>query len=255
MNDKKIHEPTSMTRAAKREQRGGSVFRALVDNKPLGVMALLGVALLTVGIGIGGYVSWMMFGTDVVAAKKQTQSVHDLQEQWKKSPAPATPTIPGDGSGEREVSPGSQGTPFAIMRMPGLGKKWIQPVVQGADVEQLRSGVGHVAGSAMPGQVGNVAIAGHRVTYGKPFYEIDRLGKGDVINIETATANYVYTITGTEIVKPTDVRVFLPVPNKPKATPSKAYLTLSSCHPRWDNKQRYIVYAELISATGKTGSS
>ena len=59
--------------------------------------------------------------------------------------------------------------------MPRFGADYARPVVEGAARPVLAHGVGHYAGTAEPGEVGNFAVAGHRTTYGKPFNEIDTL--------------------------------------------------------------------------------
>jgi LPXTG-site transpeptidase (sortase) family protein len=105
----------------------------------------------------------------------------------------------------------------------------------------------------MPGERGNVAIAGHRVGRGSPFLDLDELAAGDPLVVETREAWYVYRvldggtgIPGREIVRPADVEVISPVPGGPAdAAPEGAYLTLTTCHPEYSTRQRLVVHAVL----------
>ena len=84
---------------------------------------------------------------------------------------------------------------MAKIEIPRIGVDWI--VVEGVDVADLRKGPGHYPGTALPGVRGNVAIAGHRTTYGAPFQDINELDPGDEIILTTVTGRYVYRVTGT----------------------------------------------------------
>ena len=99
----------------------------------------------------------------------------------------------------------------------------------------------------MPGEVGNFAMAGHRTTYGKPFNRIDQLKAEDVVLVETKTTWFVYRVTGHQIVEPSRTSVLLPVPDEPDAEPTVAVLTMTSCHPEFSARQRYVVRAELAA--------
>jgi sortase A len=93
--------------------------------------------------------------------------------------------------------------------------------------------------------VGNFAIAGHRVTYGRPFNQIAELRPGDPIVIETKDTWYVYRMRSDLIVTPDRVDVVAPVPEQPDAEPSERLLTLTACHPMYSARERYVVHAEF----------
>ena len=93
--------------------------------------------------------------------------------------------------------------------------------------------------------MGNVALAGHRVTYGKPFNQIAELVTGDAVVLETEEAWFTYRVTTSEIVSPREVDVIAPVPGDPTAVPTQRMLTLTTCHPMFSARQRYVVYAVL----------
>src|SRR5690606_10957704 len=106
-------------------------------------------------------------------------------------------------------------------------------------------GIGHYEGTAMPGEVGNFAVAGHRVTYGKPFNRVEELQVGDPLVVQTETTWYVYRVTSTQVVTPRDVQVIAPTPNQPDVAPTVASMTLTTCHPMFSARERFIVHAEL----------
>jgi len=93
-------------------------------------------------------------------------------------------------------------------------------VVEGAERHDLERAVGHVPGTALPGQLGNVAIAGHRDTY---FRSLAAIRLGDTISVSTLTGSYRYRVTATSIVSPGDAAVLYPT--------GRDTLTLLSCYP------------------------
>jgi sortase A len=119
-------------------------------------------------------------------------------------------------------------------------------VVEGTTASALRAGAGHYPDSPLPCEVGNVAIAGHRTTYGRPFHNVDLLHPGDTITLETPIGSCVYRVTQEPFpVKPNDTSVVANVQDK-------NMLTLTTCHPKGSAKQRLIVKAEMVSMKQNT---
>jgi len=107
------------------------------------------------------------------------------------------------------------------------------PIVQGDGWEQLKKGVGQHIGSANPGQEGNLVLTAHNDVFGEIFRRLDELKKGDQITVYTNQRAYIYIVTGSEIVMPTEVEVMSPTPQET--------ITLISCYPyRVDNKRIVI---------------
>ena len=119
---------------------------------------------------------------------------------------------------------------------------WNQPapVVQGDGWEQLKKGVGQHIGTANPGEAGNLVVSAHNDIFGELFRDLDRLQPGDEVQVSTATREYLYRVTGLEIVEPTDVSVM-----DPTARPT---ITLISCYPYLVDNQRIVVFAELVES-------
>jgi sortase A len=120
--------------------------------------------------------------------------------------------------------------------IPAIGvQSW--PVVQGDGWEQLKKGVGQHIGSANPGENGNVVLAGHDDVFGEVFRSLDKLQPGDQVILYTMQQQFVYRVTETRIVEPSQVDVMNPT-NSPT-------VTLISCYPYMVDKQRIIVFATL----------
>jgi sortase A len=112
-----------------------------------------------------------------------------------------------------------------------------RPVYEGITLGTLDAGPGHWPGSALPGQIGNVVVAGHRVSHSGPFRNIDQLQPGDEVVLTTADGRFVYVVSGSEVVEPTAIEV---IEQTPAAT-----ATLFACHPPGSTKYRYIVHLVL----------
>lgn len=132
-----------------------------------------------------------------------------------------------------------QGEAFAIIRIPSierLQEGWA--VVEGVSRANLKNGVGHMPSTPLPGQPGNSVLSGHRTTYGAPFHEFDELQPGDIIEVETGLGVHIYEVRETIIVRPTEIWVTGPRDG--------AWLTLTTCHPRFSSRQRLVIFAELV---------
>ncbi|PPK93906.1 sortase A [Kineococcus xinjiangensis] len=217
----------------------------------------LGEALLTLGVLVLLFVAWQLWWTDLTSGRAQQQTVEELQRAWQVSapaqpePAPAgapgTAAAPAPGPSPAADTALPQGRAFAILHVPRFGEDYAVPVVEGTTAEVLKDGVGHYRRTAGPGEVGNFALAGHRVTYGRPFHDIAELREGDPVVVATATDFFTYRVRGHEIVSPSAVEVIAPVPNRPGAEPTERLLTMTACHPINSARQRYIVHAVLES--------
>ncbi len=108
------------------------------------------------------------------------------------------------------------------------------------DWEQLKKGVAQKIGSAGPGQIGNMALAGHNDIYGEVFRNLDKLSPGDEITVSTQRQSYTYVVRDTKVVDPTEVWVLEPT--------NFASVTLISCYPYRVNSKRIVVFADLVQS-------
>jgi sortase A len=204
------------------------------------VVAILGEVLITLGLLLLLFVAWQLWWTDVTANREQATTIASLERGFGHGGAPGTT----DPLATLKKVP--FGEAFAIMRIPRFGADYARPVLEGTSHDTLTKGLGHYDNTAMPGAIGNFAVSGHRTTYGRPFHNIDRLRKGDVIVVETKTSYIVYAVDRHVIVTPDHVEVVAPVPQHPGVPPTQAWLTLTSCHPKFSAAKRYIVFAKLV---------
>lgn len=185
----------------------------------------LAICMALGGIGLVAY----PFATDLWAARLQGGLVQEFT-----SPQAAQQFRTGN------IAPGD---PLTRMEIPKIGVDTM--VVEGTSLAALRAGAGHFPSTPLPGEAGNVAIAGHRTTYGKPFNRLDELDVGDRVILTTPVGRHVYEILAApSVVLPTDWDMVV------EDYPSKgSFLTLTTCHPEGSATHRLIVRAELISST------
>jgi sortase A len=212
----------------------------------------LGQTLITAGVVILLFVGYELWFTGLYTRQQQTRIDHQLQQQWT-----------GGGPDISTLRPDTipLGSGIAVLYIPRFGRHYHFVVVEGTGYSDLQKGPGHYPGTALPGQVGNFAVAGHRTTYLHPFNKIAELRNHDVIVLETRTMWFTYTIEnvpGThipwrEIVAPTAVQVAYPVPDQPDPNkpPTLKLLTFTSCHPEYSARERYVIHALLTDATRK----
>jgi sortase A len=214
-------------------------------------LVAFGEILITVGVILLLFVGHQLWWTNVSAARAAEQVATQVQQTW------ATATPRKSSSGPRPATPAAEqpavGEPFGLMYIPRLKDKvWGLPLVQGVGPDQLSQGIGHYVGTAMPGEIGNFATAGHRATHGEPLRDIDQIQKGDLVIVETQSDWYTYELDSTKIVNPSDVWVIDPVPGEPQATPTEALLTLTTCNPRWASTTRWIWWGHLTETLPKS---
>ncbi|MEX2552060.1 MAG: class E sortase [Actinomycetota bacterium] len=190
--------------------------------QPAGARALLAIGRVFVGVGtfVLLFVAYQLLGTNLVTNNEQKALAAELQTQWMSNVVEDTPDL-GDGVG--------------LIKIPKIGVDRV--VVEGVGVSDLKKGPGHYPGTAMPGQIGNTVISGHRTTYGAPFNRLDELEIGDEILVYDRTGPFKYVVTENKVVKPSAVEVLDPS--------SDARLTLTTCHPKFSAKERLIIVAQL----------
>ncbi|TFV86677.1 class E sortase [Blastococcus sp. CT_GayMR20] len=193
---------------------------------------------VTAGALVLLFVAYQVWVTDWVAGGAQERVADDLRDGWQSGPDPRLQPEFGDA--------------FAFLHIPAFGDWEPRAVIEGTHPAELAEGPGHYVGSAMPGERGNFAMAGHRVGTGSPFLDLDLLRPGDAVVVETVDAWHTYRVTGTRIVDPTDISVVAPTPGGAlDGEPTGSFLTMTTCNPKFSNRERLVVHAELESSTTK----
>jgi len=230
----------------------------------------IGQTLITIGVVALLLVVYQLWVTNLFTTAHQNQLVGELQQQWRDQPgvsSPAATPLPDPST----VGTGSAGTgaalppistrvghPFALLHIPRLGGNWA--VVEGVAQAQLSQGPGHYVGTALPGEAGNFAVAGHAIR--SVFLSLADLRPGDPVVVETSSYWFVYRVLGNpatgsyagdpsgipgqETVLPTGIQVISPTPDRSAdSAPTGAYLTLTTCTPATTATHRLVVHARL----------
>lgn len=201
--------------------------------RPRGRRAIWVLALLMAVSGAG--MLTYPFLTNLYSSVRQSQLTKEFQ-----SPEFESAFATGD------IAPGQVLTRITIA---SIGVNAL--IVEGTEPAALRAGAGHYEETALPCEPGNVGIAGHRTTYGKPFNQLDELRTGDIIELTTPTGSCKYRVVDgpadsprprrgspTWVTHPKDGAVLNPMDGH--------FLTLTTCHPKGSAAKRLIVRAELV---------
>lgn len=210
---------------------------------------MIGVVLLLAGIGSLGWVGYQYVGTNVVSRNAFEQESSGLRAQWSSEPVPDATDSP-----RKAAAAPVPGDAIALLRIPAFGADYEIPILSGTDLSILDRGVGHYVGTAAPGQVGNFAIAGHRVTHGQPFARLLELDVGDEVVIETRDVIYTYVLDTAPrdlTVPDSGTWVLDPVPGKPEAAPTRPLITLTTCQDLFRSPDRSIAFGHLERTTNK----
>ncbi|MFE2842054.1 class E sortase [Streptomyces scopuliridis] len=243
-------------------------------------------AALTLGMVMVLFAVYLLWWTNHTARAQAQDEVHRLERQWAR-PAP---TAPGPAGEPYEAGPGDEGQPrragdragdlpspgtpadvtgqraparslsFAILRIPRLNLT--VPVAEGVDKHRVldRGFVGHYPGAALPGQIGNVALAAHRNTHGEPFRYLDRVRPGDTVTLTTVDGDFRYRVDSVlPRTSPDDSDTIQPVPTTAYGGTNNAggtkkagydrpgrYITLTTCTPEYTSRYRLVVWGHLL---------
>jgi sortase A len=216
------------------------------------ILGGVGRTLITAGTLILLFVAYQLWGTGLQEAQSQKELGSEFEELRAAVDVTTTTAAPTTTTTTNPLDPPTtaltpvtaptvdlplpaEGDPVAQIRIPSIGVD--RTVVSGISLDQLKRGPGHYPETPMPGQAGNVAIAGHRTTYGQPFHNIDKVQVGDEIIVETVQGEFIYEATETIIVRPSQVEIL--------EDQGDNRITLIACHPKYSAAQRIILIGEL----------
>lgn len=215
------------------------------------VLRAAGELLVTAGVVVLLFAGYLVVGTGWAAAQDQDRAAGELTRQWAAAGPPPVTTA---------------GEPVLRLAVPRFRREFT--VLEGIGPDVLARGPGRYPGSGAPGEPGNLALAGHRVTRGAPFDAAGTLESCDPLVVETRDTWWVYRVlpveptggpacgvelpaayaglAGLRIVAPDDRDVLAPVPDRAGVAPGTALLTLTTCHPRYSARERLVVHAVLV---------
>ena len=194
-----------------------------------------GIALIAAGLLVLEFTAFQFVGTDLVQHRSQTVLANSIDRvlpppvhHWlKRTPTPL-PKGPEPAFAQ----------PIGRIIIPRIHLD--QVILQGTSSGVLSAGPGHYVGTAMPGEAGNVAIAGHRTTWGRPFWALAELKPDDRIILATPRGRFLYRVRAETVVAPTDLSVL------GQAVPQPS-LTLTTCTPKFSAAQRLVLTATLAA--------
>ncbi|RIJ69459.1 class E sortase [Nakamurella silvestris] len=244
------------------------------------------------------FVVYEVYITDIFGAQKQAEAKTQLEEIWLPSPddvgAPGVETAIVTAPAQAEVDPEKRkptydvtlGDAFALIFIPAFGADYSRAIIEGTNPDDLYVGPGHYPDSQLPGEKGNFAVAGHRVSKGSPFNELGSLNSCDAIVIETKYDWFVYRVLpmqeevatwnprsnpkcadvkvqkdayqgvfGREITTPSDIAQVYAIPHSLTSDVSQAtqrLITLTTCHPQFSDAERMIVHGVLVKSYAKS---
>lgn len=214
------------------------------------IIGITGRVFVVAGLMLLFFTAYLLWGTGVYTKRQQGQAERAVA---------ANPIV-----GAHQVSAGKipaarparqlpLGSPLFTIKVPKIGLDTV--IVEGVGRDELKKGPGHfpscsdvprgtdcVQRSVYPGENGNVALSGHRTTYGAPFFNLQQLAPGDVIDIVSGPARYRYRVREQLIVDPT--AGFNVVEDH-----GRAEITLTTCHPRFSAAQRLVIHADYQGAS------
>jgi sortase A len=184
-------------------------------------LSVASVAMLLGAVGVLGY----PFYTNLVQSRIQSRLDRQL----------ASPELK-QAYLDRRVDVGDS---LTRIKIPSINVDVV--VVEGTTASALRAGAGHYPDTPLPCEAGNVAIAGHRTTYGRPFHNLDLVKPGDAVILETPIGQCTYEVAGAPfVVSPTNLSVLNQTPD--------ATLTLTTCHPKGSARERLVLHAKMVSS-------
>ncbi|MDY6050501.1 MAG: class E sortase [Corynebacterium sp.] len=240
---------------------------------PFSILQFLGELLLTLGVIFLLFAVYEAWWTNIEASQNQAQAASQLDEEWVNPRQKVAPEL---------------GDAFARLYIPAFGSDYEFAIVEGTSDADLLKGPGHYTDTALPGEKGNFAVAGHRVGKGAPFNDLDNLNVCDTIVVETSASWNIYKVLpmgpdrstevgclnpeqqqrvidgdyahvlGRHITDPGDYPVVhaLPETDLVEANDTlEPVLTLTTCHPQFSAKERMIIHAMLVRQEPKTAGS
>jgi sortase A len=205
----------------------------------------VGRVVLVAGILVLLFIPYLLWGTGLQTARSQSQLRTEFTKAQTQAGTRSTPKFVNPAPGSQPVAAAAPphvdppiGGPVGTITIPSIDLSMV--VVEGTGTAQLQAGPGHYSNTPLPGEDGNAAIAGHRTTYLHPFYDLNELVPGDPITVVTLQGIFLFHVTSSQSVLPSDVSVI-----SATRTPT---LTLTTCTPRYSASERLVVHATLVAS-------
>ncbi len=202
----------------------------------LGTSAAL---LAAAGVGVAAWAVAAPDGGRTATAAAPAATTTLVEEPVPTAPPPpVTVGLPTPEDAPTDPHAPTPDVVYGTLALPTIGVD--QDLHEGVTLTAIDRGPSHWPGTALPGQLGNVVVAGHRVTHTRPFYDLDRLAPGDPLVFTMADGStWTYTLVETEVVAPEAMHI---VDQTPAYT-----ATLFACHPKHSARERIVAHFVLAS--------
>ncbi len=248
------------------------------------IIGAIGRTLIGLGLIVLAFAGYQLWGTGLLESRSQNALEAQFAERQAAlaalsasttttppTTAPPTTAPPTTATGPEPTVPTSpptlpvvvapslaadlwpsEGEPLGHIRIPSIGLDRV--IVEGVSRNDLRQGPGHYRNTPFPGQAGNAAIAGHRTTYGQPFYDLDKVQPGDLIEVETLQGLFTYQVMTHTASDGSEAGHFIVEPSRVEVVDDFGdnRLTLTACHPKRSARQRIVVTGLLVGSPAPT---
>lgn len=227
----------------------------------MGILGVTAELLITAGVAVLLFFVWYAFLNPAVVGANQASSAAKqsrlFSEQLKnKAPTALTPspvTTPSPTAAPNipvMAEPTQIAAPLAVIYVPRFGADWKRIIRESTDTIRVlnssTAGVGHYIGTAMPGGLGNFAIAAHDTGYGNTFLGVGTLKLGDKVYVQTGDGWYTYEFRNFQFVQPDAINVLNAVPTVATTTASDRFITMTTCDPPFHGLERTIAYGTFL---------
>lgn len=203
-------------------------------------MKRMSAAFVIVGLGL--LTAPLLFGVLTNVRAGQQQQVEQVQWRVEQSPAPQT-AVSQKPAPTPKLSRAAAVAPPFLLSVPKIKLRWM--IHEGTTIRHLRrTGAGHIPKTALPGERGVVGIAGHRTTYGAPFFRLNLVKPGDAVTLQTRGGTFLYRVYKVRQVKPSQVEIL-------RSRSDERLLVLVTCTPPHSAKFRLAVFAKLVPRRGQ----
>ncbi|WP_167050722.1 class E sortase [Salinibacterium sp. ZJ77] len=242
---------------AGRRQRREQVRRRTARRRA-SVVGVLGELLLTGGVVVLLFLGWQLWLSELIIGNEMRQESAQQTQEWNDQaaadptpvePVPTEEPAPDEPLPEIALNPpvpavAADAAKFGMLIVPRWGADYYRTIAEGVDAAAVldRGRLGRYPTTQMPGEVGNFALAAHRMGKGGSLHYVDELRLGDHIYVETAEGWYQYSFRNLEYVRPTGIGVLNPVPQMTVAAQGERFITLTSCNPEHTTSERIIAY-------------
>jgi sortase A len=212
------------------------------------VLSYVGKFLIAVSVGVFLFVAWTLWGTGYFyTAHQQKVLAQDFAAIPKYHPPIQDASGPPPGYCPAHCHPGDAAFRLVV---PSINVRFM--VIEGVSEEDLKRGPGHYPScrpgfptplcthwpEVWPGQEGRMIISGHRTTYLHPFFNLDRMKRGDEITLETKWGSFVYVLDREKAVPANTTSIVVPKKGVHQ-------LVLTTCNPKYSASQRLVAFAHL----------